>query len=147
MRRVCGFLLVLLFAVPLAAQAPAPARTVKLADHLYEITTFAANPIGVKVLALVGAGGGLLVDSTTAETAPAVRTALDTLAAGPVRMIVNTHVHDDHVGGNHALGKDAVVFAHDAVGRRLTTRSRSSPSTSRRTRSRGTPTTASARRT
>jgi len=32
MRQVCGFLPVLLLAAPLAAQAPAPARTVKLAD-------------------------------------------------------------------------------------------------------------------
>jgi hypothetical protein len=27
---------------------------VQLADHLYEITTFAGGPIGVKVLALAG---------------------------------------------------------------------------------------------
>jgi len=50
-----------------------------------------------------------------------VQAALDTLGGGPVRMIVNTHHHDDHVGGNHALWKDAIVIAHDAVGRRMTT--------------------------
>jgi len=59
MRRLCRFLPVLFLAAPLTAQAPAPtpapARTVKLADHLYEITTFAGNPIGIKVLAIVAA--------------------------------------------------------------------------------------------
>jgi len=125
MRRVCGFLAVLLIAAPLAAQAPAPAltpaRTVKLAEHLYEITTFGGSAIGFKVLALVGSDGVLLIDSSTAEDAPAVRTALDALGAGPVRIIVNTHEHDDHVGGNHALAKDTLVIAHDAVSRYLTT--------------------------
>ena len=123
MRKVCSFLAALLIAAPMAAQAPtpAPARTVKLADHLYEITTFAGNPIGVKVLALVAPDGVLLVDTTTAETAPAVRAALEALGAGQVRMIVNTHYHDDHVGGNHLLAKDAIVIAHDAEGQRLTT--------------------------
>ena len=125
MKRMCGFLPVLLLAAPLAAQAPvstpsAP-RTVKLAEHLYEITTFGGSPIGFKVLALVGSDGVLLVDTSTAENAPAVRTALDALGAGPVRIIINTHEHDDHVGGNHALAKDALVIAHDAVGRYLTT--------------------------
>jgi hypothetical protein len=82
MRRVRGFLPVLLLAAPLAAPAPAPARTVKLADHVYEITTFAGSPIGIKVLALVGADVVLLVDSTTAQGAAAVRAARDTLGAG-----------------------------------------------------------------
>jgi hypothetical protein len=82
MRRVCGFLPVLLLAAPLAAQAPAPARTVKLADHLYEITTFAGSPIVVKVLALVGADGVLPVDTAAAETAPAVRAPLTAMLGG-----------------------------------------------------------------
>ena len=127
MKLVFGFLVPVLLAAPLAAQeptqapSPTPVRTTKLAENLYEIATFTDNPIGVKVLALVGPEGVLLVDSGTAEGAPAVRAALDMLGAGPVRLIVNTHYHDDHTGGNAALGKGALVIAHDAVARRLTT--------------------------
>ncbi len=123
MRRHLNILTALFVAVPLAAQTPTPtpARTVKLADRLYEITTFETGAVGVKVLALVGPDGVLLVDTGTAQSAGAVRAALDTLGAGPVRFVINTHYHDDHVGGNVALAKDATVIAHDAVGRRLTT--------------------------
>ncbi len=127
MRRNCVVLATFLLAAPLAAQAPTPvqpatpARTVRLAERLYEITTFAGDAIGTKVLALVGTDGVLLVDSGPAESASAVRAALDALGGGPVRLVVNTHYHDDHVGGNHALGSGALVIAHDAVARRWTT--------------------------
>ena len=51
MRRVCGFLSAVLIAAPLAAQAPtpapAPARTVKLADHLYEITGISISQVAL----------------------------------------------------------------------------------------------------
>ncbi len=124
MRGVRAFLPAIVIAAPLAAQtAPAsnPARTAKLAPTLYEITTFIGNPIGVKVLALVAPDGVLLVDGGTSEGAAEVRAALDAIGAGPVKVIVNTHYHDDHVGGNHVLGGGATVIAHDAVARRWTT--------------------------
>jgi len=125
MTRARSIVLAVLFTTPLVAQEPAPAtptaRTVKLADNLYEITTFTDSPIGVKVLALVGPDGVLLIDSGTAEGASEVRSALDAVGAGPVRVIINTHYHDDHLGGNPILGKGALIVAHDAVARRLTT--------------------------
>ena len=71
-----------LLAAPVSVRAPAPARTVKLVDHLYEITTFAGSPIGVKVLALVGADGVLPVDTAATETAPAVRAPLTAMLGG-----------------------------------------------------------------
>ncbi len=108
-------------AVPSGAQPARPTvRTVKLADNLFELTTF-STPIGTKMLALLGPDGTLLVDTGEAETAPAERTDLERLGGGRVRYIVNTHLHDDHTGGNAVLGPEAIVIAHDNVRRRFTT--------------------------
>jgi len=122
MRRFLVPLAAVLVAAPLAAQVAvavaAPALTERLADRLYTITTYLGAPIGVKVLALLGPEGVLLVDSGDRRGTSEVRAALDAIGAGPVRIVVNTHYHDDHVGGNAVLGKGALVIAHDAVARR-----------------------------
>ena len=36
-----------------------------------------------------------------------------------MRFVLNTHWHGDHVGGNEALGKEATIFAHENVRRRM----------------------------
>ena len=41
---------------------------------------------------------------------------------GPIRFVLNTHLHRDHTGGNELMGKASVlVVAHDNVRRRLST--------------------------
>ncbi len=40
----------------------------------------------------------------------------------PVRFVINTHYHGDHVGGNETLGKaGSVIIAHDNIRRRMST--------------------------
>jgi glyoxylase-like metal-dependent hydrolase (beta-lactamase superfamily II) len=72
-------------------------------------------PVQGNVYMLVGGGGNvtvqagkdgiLLVDTGLTQLAPKIIAALHTISTGPVRYIVNTHVHADHVGGNEALAK------------------------------------------
>jgi glyoxylase-like metal-dependent hydrolase (beta-lactamase superfamily II) len=122
----CGRVVTVLLGIALsssAQQAPPAVRTVKLADNLFELTTF-SSPIGTKMLALVGPEGALLVDTGEAETAEAEREELSRLSAGSVRYVINTHLHDDHTGGNPVLGIGATVIAHDNVRRRYTTGAR-----------------------
>jgi glyoxylase-like metal-dependent hydrolase (beta-lactamase superfamily II) len=71
------------------------------------------------VVASVGEDGVLLVDTGYAFTAEALREAVAGLGAGPARIIVNTHGDGDHVGGNGALGEEAVIIAHPAVRRQM----------------------------
>jgi glyoxylase-like metal-dependent hydrolase (beta-lactamase superfamily II) len=48
--------------------------------------------------------------------------AIATLSPKPVRFIVNTHRHGDHVGGNENFaGAGAVIIAHDNVRKRMST--------------------------
>src|SRR6185295_7342024 len=78
------------------------------------------------VYMLVGAGGNitlqigddgvLLVDSGLAQNAEKVVAAVRTLTNKPIRYIVNTHVHPDHVGGNEAIGRLGSTIAGGNVG-------------------------------
>jgi cyclase len=72
-------------------------------------------PVQGNVYMLVGAGGNitvqagddgvLLVDAGLAGTSDKVDAAIRTISTKPIRYIIDTHVHADHVGGNAALAK------------------------------------------
>ncbi|MCG8590190.1 MAG: MBL fold metallo-hydrolase [Proteobacteria bacterium] len=69
-----------------------------------------------------GPDGVLLIDDKYPEHVPAVRAAVERLGVGPVRIVLNTHWHGDHTGGNAALaGAGAVIVAHHNVYARLST--------------------------
>jgi cyclase len=67
------------------------------------------------VYALFGAGGNitiqtgddgvLLVDTGLAQNADRVLAEVRKLSKRPIRYIINTHVHPDHVGGNEKIGQ------------------------------------------
>ncbi len=60
---------------------------------------------GGNVTVQMGKDGVLLVDTNFAELAPKIMAAIRKLSDGPVRYVINTHVHPDHTGGNEALVK------------------------------------------
>jgi len=72
-------------------------------------------PIRGNVYMLVGAGGNitvqvgpegvLMVDTEFAPLAPKIMAEIRKLNRGPLRWIINTHVHPDHVGGNDAMAR------------------------------------------
>ncbi len=75
---------------------------------------------GGNLVACHGPEGVLLVDSEYAQLTPKLRAAVAALGAGPRRLLVNTHWHFDHVGGNAALAGDgATIIAHARVRDRM----------------------------
>ena len=58
---------------------------------------------GGNVAVQVGEDGILLVDSGTEAMSAQVLAAIRGISKSPIRYIVNTHMHADHVGGNVAL--------------------------------------------
>src|SRR5579863_4162077 len=52
-----------------------------------------------------GSDGVLLVDTMYAPLADKILAAVRSISKGPIRYIVDTHVHPDHTGGNEPLRK------------------------------------------
>jgi cyclase len=86
-----------------------PVGTVKVAENIYMLTGAGGN-IGVSV----GTDGILLIDSQFSQLADKIKAALAPLSSAPVRFLLNTNWHYDHVMGNDWLAKaGAVIIAHE----------------------------------
>jgi cyclase len=78
------------------------------------------------VYMLVGAGGNitlqvgdegvLLVDTSVEQMSDKVLAAIRSLSDKPIRYIINTHAHADHVGGNAAIAKVGATIAGGNMG-------------------------------
>lgn len=106
-----------------AAQTPAPAppapekvhRVEKLSDRAYVIFGRGGN-VGL----FLGEKDAVLVDSQFEAGVPGLLEAVASVTDKPIRFLVNTHHHPDHVGGNPLLaGKVQAIIAHANVRRRV----------------------------
>ena len=82
-----------------AQQGPGALRILKVRGNVSVIQGAGGN-----ITVLTFPEGVTLVDSGTAEMADQVLAAIRTLSTQPIRYIINTHVHSDHVGGNLRVG-------------------------------------------
>jgi glyoxylase-like metal-dependent hydrolase (beta-lactamase superfamily II) len=71
--------------------------------------------------ASVGPDGILIVDDQFVPLAEKIRAALKEAGGGPLKFVLNTHWHYDHVDGNKVFGREAPIIAHTNVRKRLTT--------------------------
>ncbi|WP_315837655.1 MBL fold metallo-hydrolase [Bradyrhizobium prioriisuperbiae] len=97
----------------------------KLGPNVYVLTgspdTDPIHPEGAggRIGLLVGPDGVLMVDSSYAPLSDKVLAAIRKLSPAPIRYVVNTHLHGDHVGGNPAFAKmGAVMLASEETWRR-----------------------------
>lgn len=75
---------------------------------------------GGNTVASIGADGTFLVDTEFAQAAPKLKEALHKLGAGPVRYVISTHFHPDHMGGDAAFKADgAIVVAQEKCRARM----------------------------
>ena len=80
-------------------------KTTKLANNLYSLEG-QGGAIGV----LTGPDGILMVDSQFAPLTERIVAAIKAVDPGPIRYLINTHVHGDHTGGNANLGAMGVTI-------------------------------------
>lgn len=75
---------------------------------------------GGTISVLTGNDGILLVDSQFAPLTDKLIAAIRTFSDKPIRFLVDTHVHPDHVGGNANFARmGATIFARDQLRWRL----------------------------
>ncbi|HJW13150.1 MAG TPA: MBL fold metallo-hydrolase [Thermoanaerobaculia bacterium] len=119
-----------------AAQArqspPAPQATPSPgADHHDRLPgdVFRVQPLSGDVYALYGRGGNvgffvgpeavLVVDSQFKDIAPGIVSEIRKVSEKPIKFLLNTHHHGDHVGGNEVFKQFAMIVAHDNVRKRM----------------------------
>jgi cyclase len=92
-------------------------KTEKLSDTVYMMTGAGGN-LGLSA----GPDAVFLIDDQFAPLTPKIRAAIAKISKKPVKFLLNTHWHFDHVGGNENLGKGGVlIFAHENVRKRMST--------------------------
>ena len=86
-----------------------------LSDSLHMLTGRGGN-----IIVSAGEDGIFLVDDQFAPLTERILAAIAEIQAGDVRLILNTHWHGDHTGGNENLGKTgSVIVAHENVRERM----------------------------
>ena len=90
-------------------------KTHQVAGNVYYLEGQGGN-VGL----LVGDDGVLMIDDQFAPLSEKLLAAIRALSDKPIRLLVNTHVHGDHTGGNENFGKLGIdIVAHDNVRVRL----------------------------
>ena len=74
--------------------------TVKVRDNVYMLVGAGGN-----TTIHVGTDGIMVVDTQFAPLSTKIISAIRAVSNAPIRYIVNTHVHGDHIGGNEAISK------------------------------------------
>jgi cyclase len=116
--------LVAIALVSAALAAPVPAARLRTTHVAGSVHVIDAAPgvdafVGGNVAVSVGPDGLLVVDTLVAEFAPELPALLRTLSDRPIRLVVDTHVHFDHTGGNRTLGELAPIAAHARTRERM----------------------------
>jgi cyclase len=108
----------LLVAGGLEAQSPAGSdveiKVSKVAGSVYML-----QGVGGNIGASVGDDGIVLIDDESGPLSEKIQAALRALTDKPLRFVINTHYHGDHIGGNAYFQRQAPVIAHDNVRKRL----------------------------
>jgi glyoxylase-like metal-dependent hydrolase (beta-lactamase superfamily II) len=94
--------------------------TEKLASNLYSLHGSAGldpthpDAAGGRVAVLFGSDGVLMVDTEDPQLASKTLDTVRTFTSAPIKIVVNSHIHPDHTGGNAFFAKQgAVIFAHE----------------------------------
>ncbi|MBZ5530507.1 MAG: MBL fold metallo-hydrolase [Acidobacteriia bacterium] len=121
MRKVALFSVALFFfgAVQLMAQqdfSKVEIKVQKVSGSVYMLVGAGGN-IG----ASVGEDGIVVVDDEYLPLADKIEAALKGITDKPVKIVLNTHWHGDHTGGNPHFGEKAPIIAQENVRKRLST--------------------------
>lgn len=100
------------------------------AQQDWDAVEIKVHPVSGNVSYIEGSGGNIglftgddgvfLIDDQYAPLTDKIVAAIRTVSSEPIRFLVNTHMHPDHVGGNENFGKmGTTIFGHDNVRRQM----------------------------
>jgi glyoxylase-like metal-dependent hydrolase (beta-lactamase superfamily II) len=76
---------------------------------------------GGTIAVSAGADGVFIIDDQLKPFTDQLLAAIREISDQPIRFVINTHYHGDHVGGNETLGEaGSVIIAHDNIRERMT---------------------------
>ena len=106
--------LLALLAAPVA-NAQQPAATAQQQEVVVKATKLGGDVYGIdgqggRMAALVGPEGVFLVDAQSPRITDKIAAAIKELSPAPLKLLVNTHVHTDHTGGNENFAKLGVTI-------------------------------------
>jgi glyoxylase-like metal-dependent hydrolase (beta-lactamase superfamily II) len=90
--------------------------TEKLSPNLYSVHGSAGldpthpDAAGGRVAVLFGPDGVLMVDTEDPQLASKTLDAIRKFSSAPIKIVVNSHIHPDHTGGNAFFAKQGVVI-------------------------------------
>ncbi|MFW6199505.1 MAG: MBL fold metallo-hydrolase [Gemmatimonadota bacterium] len=106
--------------LPAAASAQQSFDDVEIRVHPVRGGVYYLEGRGGNIGLSVGEDGVVMIDDQFAQLTDRIVDAIREIDDGPIRFIINTHVHGDHVGGNANFARMGIdVLARDAVRRRL----------------------------
>ncbi|MGH9979975.1 MAG: MBL fold metallo-hydrolase [Nitrososphaeraceae archaeon] len=92
-------------------------NTTKLTDSIYMLKGSGGN-----IIVSAGQDGVFMVDDQFAPLTEKIKDAISKITDQPIKFVINTHLHPDHVGGNENLGElGTIIVSHDNVRKRLST--------------------------
>jgi len=75
---------------------------------------------GGNIAVSAGEDGVFIIDDQMQPLTDQLLEAIRKVSDQPIRFVINTHYHGDHVGGNETIGKGgAVIIAHDNIRTRM----------------------------
>jgi len=92
---------------------------------------YIATPLSSTVTMIKGKGGNIavssgkdgvfIIDDQLKPLTDQLLASIAKVSEQPIRFVINTHYHGDHVGGNETLGSTgSVIIAHDNIRQRMT---------------------------
>jgi len=100
-----------------AGDKPVEFNTFQLSDTVYMLRGQGGN-VGISD----GEDGLFIIDDQVRPVTRQLMGAIRKISGKPIKIVVNTHYHADHVGGNETIGRGgAMIVAHDNVRKRMTT--------------------------
>ncbi len=100
------------------------------AQSNFDAVSITATPLSNSIYMLEGAGGNIgvsvgdesitIIDNQFAPLTTKILKTLKTISNAPVKVVINSHHHGDHTGGNSNFEKQgATIMAHENVKKRL----------------------------